>query len=296
MLRIYITVLILLLNVSMLVAQELYIYTEPASNMPARSFGLRLTNKLMPMQHNNSYSYRTEPEVMFGINKNLMIHGTLYGSNMFQQKFRFEGGSIYGKYRFLSLDDVHSHFRMAAFGKLSLIKNPAGISYTMVHTTGGIQHEEEKVIYGDEIDISGNHSGWNGGIIATQLIHKLAISATGSFASRWKNIGYEKPAAINNNAANYSLSAGYLLLPRNYKNYNQVNLNLYVELLASSNLDRKGHYTDLAPGIQLIFNSTSRLDVGWRKQLWGNITRFNTSSWLLRYEYNFLDLFNRKGT
>ena len=277
-------------------AQELYIYTEPASNMPTRSMGARLTNKLMPMQHHDDYSYRVEPEVMIGVNKKLMLHAAVYASNMFQKKLRFEGGSAYAKYRFLSLDDVHSHFRMAAFGKISLINNPPVITTRVQHTTGdGTVHEEKMQWYSDELDLDGNHSGWSGGLIATQLIHKLAVSGTASYANRWKNIGHEKVAGINNNAVNYSLSAGYLLLPRHYKNYDQVNVNLYLELLGSTGMDTRGHYIDAAPGIQFIFNSISRLDIGWRKQLTGNMTRFNTSSWLLRYEYNFLNLFNRKG-
>lgn len=247
------------------------------------------------MQHDNKYSYRIEPEVMVGINKNLMVHAAVYASDMFRQKFRFEGGSAYGKYRFLSLDDVHSHFRMAAFGKISLINNPPGITTTIQHTSGGTVHEEKMEWYSDEIDLDGNHSGWSGGLIATQLVHKLAVSATASYANRWKNIGQEKIAGVNNSAVNYTLSAGYLLLPRNYKNYDQVNVNLYIEMLGSNGLDKKGHYIDAAPGIQFIFNSISRLDIGWRKQIAGNMTRFNTSSWLLRYEYNFLNLFNRKG-
>ena len=51
----------------------------------------------------------------------------------------------------------------------------------------------------------------------------------------------------------------------------------------------KEWFIDIAPGIQLIFNSTSRLDLGYHFQLTGNMARCNTEQFLVRYEYNFLD-------
>lgn len=286
--------LILLFNIYYTSAQELYIMTEPASNMPSESFGIRLTNRLMPMQFDNSYSYRLEPEFMFGINKNLMIHGNLYASNMFSKKFMFEGGSVYGKYRFLSIDNLHSHFRMAVSGKISVIKNPPFITHTKQHYINNQLHEETFRNYSDEIELDGNNSGFNVGITATQLLHKLAISGTVTYNNRWNNIEAPKTAGLNNNMMGYSLSAGYLLFPKSYKNYKQTNLNLYTELLAATALDNKGSYIDIAPGIQFIFNSISRVDIAYRTQLAGNMSRFNTSSWLLRYEYYFLNALSKK--
>jgi len=269
--------------------------TEPASNMPAKSFGIRLTNKLMPMPFDKSYSYRIEPELMFGISKNFMIHGNLYASNMFTQKFMFEGGAVYGKYRFMSVDNLHSHFRMAASGKVSIIKNPAFITHTKLHYINNQVHEETYKIYSDEIETDGNNSGFNTGITATQLLHKLAISGTVTYNNRWKNISSPTAPGISNHMMGYSLSAGYLLLPRTYKNYKQTNLNLYTEFLAGSSLDKKGNFIDIAPGIQFIFNSISRVDIAYRTQLTGSMSRFNTSSWMLRYEYYFLNALSKKS-
>lgn len=268
--------------------------TEPASNMPAKSFGVRLTNKLMPMQFDKSYSYRFEPEFMFGISKNFMLHANLYASNMFTKKFVFEGGSVYGKYRFLSVDRLHSHFRMTTFGKVSTIKNPAFISHTKRHYVNNQIHEETYKIYSDEIELDGNNSGLSVGLVATQLLHKLAISGTAAYNNRWKNISFPATSGISNHMMRYSLSAGYLLLPRTYKNYRQTNLNLYAEFLAGSSLDKKGSFMDIAPGIQFIFNSISRIDIACRTRLTGSMSRLNTSSWLLRYEYNFLNALSKK--
>ncbi|MFT3946448.1 MAG: hypothetical protein QM763_05680 [Agriterribacter sp.] len=285
---------VFLLNILYVSAQELYIMTEPASNMAANSFGIRLTNKLMPMSFDKSYSYRLEPELMMGLSKNFMIHGNLYASNMFTKKFMFEGGSVYGKYRFLSVDNLHSHFRMAASGKVSIIKNPGFISHTKQHYVNNEVHEETYTIYSDELEPDGNNSGFNAGIIATQLLHKLAISGTAAYNNRWKNISSSSAPGISNHMMSYSLSAGYLLLPKTYKNYKQTNLNLYTEFMAGSSLDKKGSFIDIAPGIQFIFNSISRIDIAYRTQFAGNMNRFNTSSWLLRYEYYFLNALSKK--
>jgi len=295
MLRRNILLTLLLFSFYLSQAQELYIMTEPASNMPSHSLGVRLTNRLMPMKYDNSLSYRLESEVMYGVNKNLMVHGNLYASNMFAENFKFEGGSGYAKYRFLSIDDVHRHFRMAAFGKVSIINNPAYIRHTVKHDLGnGIIHEETSNIYSHEIDLDGNNSGAAAGIIATQLLHKLALSATAGYTKSWNNINREKIAGGNTNAVNYSVSAGYLLLPKTYKNYRQTNVNLYLELLGGTGLDKKGYYIDAAPGIQFILNSISRVDIAYRTQLTGDMLRYNKTSWLIRYEYNFLNPGSKK--
>ncbi|NJO24859.1 MAG: hypothetical protein HC867_02290 [Bacteroidia bacterium] len=51
----------------------------------------------MKMEPDGKYDYRLEPEIMFGISKNLMVHANLYASNMFQKQFRFEGAGLYAK-------------------------------------------------------------------------------------------------------------------------------------------------------------------------------------------------------
>ncbi|MFT3705522.1 MAG: hypothetical protein QM802_24345 [Agriterribacter sp.] len=297
MLRLYIPSILFFLCVQRLHSQELYIMTEPASNMPSNSIGIRLTNKLMPMQYNNTYSYRLEPEIMFAINKHVMVHTNLYASDMFTKKFRIEGGSLYAKYRFISLDELHSHFRMAAFGKVSLINNPSYIEHTVQHQQDdGTLHEQTTDVYSQEIDLDGNNSGIASGVIATKLLHKLAISASASYTQRWNNVHAENIPFLNRKAINYSLSAGYLLFPRSYKNYKQTNVNLYLEMLGSNGVGGKGYYIDAAPGVQFILNSISRIDVACRTQVSGDMMRYNKTSWLLRFEYNFLNVFTKKTT
>lgn len=267
--------------------QELYVHTEPASNMATRSIGVRLHHRLMNMKQEGGYSYRVATEVMYGVNRKLMVHGSLYASNMMRD-FGFEGISGYAKYRFLSVDDVHSHFRMAAFGRVSVIDNP--VSLTMIERKdlgGGVVEEQRIAMSTDEIDLEGTHSGYAGGIVATQLLHKLALSASAAYLGRWKNWngpGFGEAAREN---LHTSFSAGYLLFPRTYRDYRQTNLNLYLELLHGRALGGKGDYLDLAPSIQFIFGSVARLDASYRFQAAGDMRRYSERGYLLRLEYNF---------
>jgi hypothetical protein len=269
-------------------AQELYVSAEPASNTPAKALGLRMTNKFFKMEHDGRNAFRFEPELMYGINKTLMVRATGYMSNNLQQSTRFEGGSIYAKYRFLSQDEPHAHFRMAAYVKGSIIDNPF---------TPAPDGEHNELNYANnEADLEGNNSGISGGIIATKLVHKMAVSGTLAYNRFTNNIKNDLTDNFSRNMLNYSLSFGYLTLPVTYKSYEQTNLNLYVELLGKANMDNgaKGNYVDIAPAIQFIFNSTTRLDLSYRWELAGNMVRNMPSSFTVRIEHNIFNAFKHK--
>lgn len=269
-------------------AQELYVSTEPASNMPANSFGVRVTNKFYPLDHDNYTGYRLQPELMFGISKKLMVHASGFFSNVMENRFKAEGAGLYAKYRFLSVDDVKSHFRMAAFAKGSIINNP----YTP--PMDGNHDHNAPAFNNQDLDLDGMTSGVSAGIVATQLVHKLAVSGSLAYNRYMNNTQHNLPY-VSRSALNYTLSAGYLLLPRKYKSYKQTNVNLYVEFLGKSNLDqyRSGYYVDVAPAVQLIINSNSRVDLGYRTQLFGDMTRMADQSFLVRYEYNLYNIFKK---
>lgn len=293
------TVIILIFLSKHSIAQELYVSTEPASNMATGSIGFRLNSKVYKMNHDEKFNgYRIEPEIMFGVNKKTMVHIAAYGSNMFQSSFHFEGASLYGKYRFYSQDEVHEHFRMAAFAKISVIKNPEVLISTKPHLVpdgngGFIQHQEELHLQSNEIDLDGNNSGIATGIVATQLINKLALSASLGDTYRANNIGYKTEIFQPSNAITYTASAGYLLFPKEYTSYHQTNCNLYFEILGQSYTDKKQFYVDAAPAIQFILNSIARVDVAYRTQLSGNTNRLSNNFVMVRLEYNLLNTFGK---
>jgi hypothetical protein len=273
-------------------AQELYVFTEPASNMAAKSIGIRLAGKLFKMTHNNKFSaYRLDPELMLGISKNLMVHINGYASDMFQSNLKIEGGSVYAKWRFFSKDDIHSHFRLAAFGKIAAINNPTTLTTTTKH---GIFHDLIHTSVNYEIDLDGTNSGISTGIIATKLVNKLAVSSTIGYAYRLNNLHDKREVIVPWRAVNYSLSAGYLLFPKEYTSYKQTNINIYTELLGSSTPDNKKYFLDIAPAVQFIINSIARVDIGYRTQLRGTTERMANSYFLVRLEYNFLNVLSKK--
>ncbi len=286
-------------------AQELFVYTEPASNMAAKGIGVRMGYKSFKMTHHNKFSaYRLEPEIMFGISKNLMLHVNVFASNMFEGNLKMEGAGLYAKYRFFSNDDIHSHFRMAAYGQISLIDNPTFITYTEKHTVpdgngGYITHDLVNQQVNNEIDLDGSNSGIATGIIATKLINKLAVSGSLGYKYRLNNLHDKRETIVPWEAVNYTLSMGYLLFPKEYTSYKQTNINLYTEFLGNSFLgsndwDHKKYFIDIAPSVQFIVNSIARIDLGYRTQLVGNTVRMANSSFLVRVEYNFLNVFSKK--
>lgn len=262
-------------------AQELYVFSEPASNMPSKSIAIRLTNE---GTNNPDLRTRTIPEVMVGLNKNIMFHVQGFLSDM-DGKYRLEGGSLYAKYRFLSLDNAHSHFRAAAYGRISTSKRKTEI---------------------EDINLEGDNSGWQGGFVFTQLLHKLALSATIGYSETLKKdfdgafndfLGQGTPFDKNGNrnSLNYSLSSGYLLLPFIYKNYHQPNFNLYFEVLGKTNPVNGRSYIDFAPAVQLILNSKTRIDLGYRFQATGNMpNRYLKNMYLARVEFNFFNVLSKK--
>jgi hypothetical protein len=301
----FFAVIIFLFAMQITSAQELYVFTEPASNMAAKSIGVRVAYRQFKMNHNEKFNvYRIDPEIMFGVSKHLMVHINAFASNMFQGNLKAEGASLYAKYRFLSKDDIHAHFRMAAYGKIALINNPTIITYEEDHLVpdgngGTVNHSLVTNKVNNEIELDGSNSGMAAGIIATKLKNKLAVSGSVGYLYRLNNLHNKREVIVPWNAVNYSLSAGYLLFPKEYTSYKQTNINLYVEFLGNSFLgkqswENKKYYLDIAPALQFIINSIARVDLGYRTQLAGNTLRMSNSSFLIRAEYNFLNSLTRK--
>ena len=272
--RISILIGLLLLSFSVLHSQELYVFTEPASNMPAHSISAKYSGKFLENLHSGNFEQRHTAEAMFGVSKKWMFHLSTSFSDMYSSSLRWESAKLYAKYRFLSKDDVHKHFRMAAFAAASYSRNEP--TY-------------------DDLSLDGDQSGVQLGVIATQLINKLAISATVSNVQIFNDERWGVHSGhIPFQAIDYTLSAGFLLLPFNYTSYNQTNLNLYVELLGQQTYDPKTYYVDLAPAIQLIFNSNTKLNIGYRFQLDGDMHRMAEKSWQVGLERTFLNALKKK--
>ncbi len=244
--------------------QELYVFSDPASNIPARSVNFKLKSHGVGDDIRfGRFTYRLMPQVMAGISKKLQVRMTATAANMHTESFRGESVGLGLKYRFLSSDGIHKHFRMAAYVDGSLTRDP-------FH-------------YYDEVSLMGDKTGIEAGLIATQLWHKLAVSGTISRTEVMDGSRYDR-------SLNYSVSAGYLLLPRTYRDYKQTNLNLYLELLGQRLIGENLFFVDIAPALQVILGSRTKINVGQRFQLEGNMGRMARRSWLISVETSFLQV------
>lgn len=255
-------------------AQELYVFTDPASNIPARSLNVKLkTHGVGDDKRYGRFTYRLMPQLTAGLSKKIQVRLSSTAANMHTSYFDGESIGLGVKYRFLSSDGIHNHFRMAAYLDGSLTR--------------------DAFHYYDEISLMGDKTGVELGLIATQLWHKFALSGTVSRtevldATRYDGRTYFPSRQYQ--SLNYSLSAGYLLFPRQYTDYKQPNFNIYLELLGQRLLGDDFFYVDLAPALQVILNSTTKINVGQRFQLQGNMGRMARQSWLVSVETSFLQL------
>jgi hypothetical protein len=281
-------------------SQELFPLNEPASNVPKGIVGLRV----MGDSYKELNRYRNEfgLRIMYGVLPRLSVSATIGISNHHDENFpanlvththngnqtsyttgdferglhypyRSNGIYAFAKYRFISHDGSHSHFRVAAYAEGAYLKQA---------------HDEA------EPNLIGDTKGYGGGLIATCLKNHFAISLTsgvtipGSYTGLSPDIngGPMISTTIHyGQAFNYNLSMGYLLLPKTYKNYDQVNLNIYLELLGkiyeaasvyqygdlpipvNTPLLEKGNYVNIAPGIQCIIKSNLRIDLSMKYPL-----------------------------
>jgi hypothetical protein len=250
-------------------AQELFVMTEPASNMPTGAVSIRTMNSFM-FENDGTLNYHLMPEIMWGISAKWMLHLQSFNSNRKTGGLKTEGGSIYAKYRFFSSDEIHKHFRIAAYGRYSL--NNADI------------HQEE-------IETMGHNTGYEAGIVATKLVNKVAISSTLSFEKALDNLDNNKfPSTQSDNATNYTLSIGKLIYPKKYTSLKQTNINVMLEFLGQRLNGNGKSSLDMVPSVQFIIYSQARIDIAYRRELYSNIYRTAPSGFMIKFEYTFFNL------
>lgn len=282
------------ISISSLFSQELFPLNEPASNVPKGVIGLRVMDETY--KELNRFRNEFGLRLMYGLLPRLSVSATIGVSNHHDKNFpanfvshthtgnqtiyhtgdferglkypyRSNGIYLFAKYRFVSIDGLHSHFRVAAYAEGAYLQQA---------------HDEA------EPNLIGDTKGYGGGLIATCLKNHFAISFTsgviipGAYTGLSPDVngGPMISTTIHyGRAVSYNLSMGYLLLPHRYKNYDQMNLNIYLELLGktyeaatvyqfgdlpvpiNTPLLQSGNYVNIAPGIQCIIKSNLRIDL-----------------------------------
>lgn len=264
-------------------AQELYPNSEAASNSPKDVLRLRGMTMFAPVMGDMMFSLKG----MYSVTDKLMLSGTLNASSWLADGFPsvvrvypplFRSATLYAKYRVFSDDKPHQHLRFAAFTELDYAPNNVSLSSYL----------------------AGVKNGATAGGIGTVLLNRTAISATASY---FLPITLFDTKGMESGIFNYSVSVGHLLLPERYTAYSETNLNIYCEFFGNlyappaathPHLDRPAvnerHYynrIDIAPALQLIFNSQAKLDFSLRTQLFDEY--YTNRHWMamLAFEWYF---------
>ncbi|MEI2708154.1 MAG: hypothetical protein V9E96_03945 [Chitinophagaceae bacterium] len=80
------------------------------------------------------------------------------------------------------------------------------------------------------------------------------------------------------------------MLPKEYISYNQTNVNLMVEFLAQR-LNNGKSFVDIAPSVQFIIHSQTRIDLAYRYQLHSDMLRTAPNGFVVKFEYTLFNLF-----
>lgn len=232
-------------------AQELYVFSEPASTKPANALGIKHSFQKMGGNSSRDNQYT---QLQFGISKKLSVYlGTNYAAK-----------DAYMQYRFFTKDAMYAHTRMAFYAK--------------------VIQSNQKAVHTNAVLLDGEESVQGAGFILTQLKHKWASSLSLGVVQKkdWSQ-HYGK------SAFQYSFSNGVLIYPKSYTSYGQTNVNLYLELIGQKLLSGKGQYLDAAPAIQFIFNSQAKLNMGYRFPLLEKTNRMTNNSLYLSVDYLFFN-------
>lgn len=272
-------------------SQELYPHVEPASNIPKGVLGIRLFNE----GYNELTQFRSQQSLRFmvGLSPKWMLtqsfnfsnhHGRTFPSDFIKsdgnignhthgvQKgnkypYQFESLNLNVKYRFLSIDGEKRHFRMSA----------------NIEAAGGNEAHDEA-----EPGLMGDNGGIGGGITATKLHGRFAISANvgGILPQKYNYHRSDSSLVVKyGKAIYYNLSLGLLCLPIKYKDYKQTNVNVYLEFIGKSyggaevisngkkilisNVPalEAGNYIEIRPSVQFIFQSNFRIDLSMARPI-----------------------------
>jgi hypothetical protein len=288
-------VFIVIGRIDTLNAQELYPYSEAASTQPKNVLGFHLGYENYKELPSNRARLWNELKFIYGIRHNLTASLSITGSNHHtktfpndisgffknhhqisypQNPYQLEGIILTAKYRFLTIDRRQRHLRMAILAS-------AAKSF--------VPHIEAEARLGD-------NSGVEGTWITTLLLKRFAISLNPGIIAPTKYQNKDNSTTFQYSTVKYiNVSLGYRLIPSKYSDYNNLNLNLYLEVTNRwygnavltvndqpysfdqfQNYDRyiynglqSNFYSEIRPSIQLVFFSKTRLNLGVAQSLYG---------------------------
>ncbi len=251
-------------------AQELYIVTHPAANLSKNRFEFRN----IVMGYDNFNYYHNSLALNYGLLGNLTIYNDVYYT--LDQGYEFFGNYEFAaRYRIADIDKRNYHLRTAYQTGLVVPVNADPIVDGAVEYEIHPGHKVKFYNFVNDITIPSvdfhttDNFTYKNDLIVTSLMEKLAITGEMGF-----NINFPQDEFKFGNYFDWSLSFGYLLLPREYSGYDDVNLNLYLEnkayyfykneFLGSEIANSGGFRLDSYLGIQSIFFSSLMVEASYK--------------------------------
>ena len=262
--------LIILIFVHTSYSQELYIVSHPAANLSKNRIELR--NNVMG--YDNFNYYHNSFEINYGILGNLTLYNNIFYT--LDNGYSFVGnyeGTV--RYRFLDIDKKNYHLRFAAQSGALIPVNEQPIVSGEIEYELHPGHVVKYYDFANDITVpsvdfhtTDNYTIKND-IIVTNLIKKFAITGEMGF-----NVNIPKNDFKFGNYFDWSLAMGYLLFPKEYKSYDDVNINLYSESKAyyfyknkflGSEISKSGGFRlDTYIGVQAIFLSSIMAELSYK--------------------------------
>ena len=271
---IVIIVVLVLTNTSF--SQELYIVSHPAANLSKNRIEFR--NNVM--SYDNFKYYHNSFELNYGLLGNLTLYNSVFYS--LDNGYKFIGnyeGTV--RYRLHDIDKKNYHIRFAAQSGILVPANSQPIVSDAVEYELHPGHKVKFYNFINDITVpsvdfhtTDNYTIKND-LIVTNLIKRFSMTGEMGY-----NVNVPKNDFKFGNYFDWSFAMGYLLLPKQYDNYNDVNVNLYSESKAYYFLKNKflgneisnsgGFRLDTYIGIQAIFFSSLMVELSYKIPLHSN--------------------------
>lgn len=264
------TLLLLLFFSASTYSQELYIVTHPAANLSKNRIEFR--NNIM--SYDNFKYYHNSFALNYGLLGNLTIYNDVYYT--LEKGYQFFGNYEFAaRYRFLDIDKRNYHLRFALQSGVLVPVNSTPIVSDEIeyelhpgHTVKFYNFANDITVPSVDFHTTDNYTIRND-FIVTNLINKFAITGEMGY-----NINIPKSDFKFGNYFDWSLSMGYLAFPSQYKSYDDININLYLEnkayyfgknkFLGSEIANSGGFRLDSYLGIQSIFFSSLMLELSYK--------------------------------
>lgn len=263
------SIFLITVHVTSLHSQELYIVSKAAANISKNRFEIRNIAR--------SYDEMKAFHYDFQLNYGLLGNLTLYNNVTYtiDEDYQFLGNYNFdARYRFLDIDKRNYHWRFAYQGGATIPVNPKPIVSGQVEYELHPGHKVSFYEFGGDITVpsvdfhtTDNYTLRNS-LVATNLIDKFAATADMSY-----NINIAGNDFKFGNYFEWDLSLGLLILPKVYKSYDDVNLNIYSEskayffeknkFLGDEISNSGGFRLDTYLGVQAIFFSSLMAELSY---------------------------------